>query len=231
VIWVAIDRRGRVIDARDLPDPATGIPRDWPCERLLSRCSEIDVCSGSWLRENAHVLRRLLMRPMFLPSRTRRASRRPLMQRLRNLETPRFLRFWRAAHVLAFVLPCVEPRMNWSRVWNGISKVFDPFTFSRRQGHSRRTPNVRCRWQKSLTECSLAHFERERRFGLRPNLGNRRLPERSRGPSYYRQRGYIRLSVPVCTAQLGPLAYGAQLCGKSFSCGSKAPRALCLLSE
>ena len=31
-------------------------------------------------------------------------------------------------------------------------------------------------------------------FGLRPNLGNRRLPERSRGPSYYRQRGYIRLS-------------------------------------
>jgi hypothetical protein len=58
-------------------------------------------------------------RRTFFSSRARPASRRPPMQRRRNIETSRFLRFWCAAHVLPLMQLCVEPRVIWRRVGIG----------------------------------------------------------------------------------------------------------------
>src|SRR5262249_60011362 len=82
-----------------------------------------DVSSGSWLCENADVLRRRRItfssaRCSFLLARgsplgTHRCSDAEISK------TPRFLHFWRAARDLPFVLLCVEPRVIWRRVGIG----------------------------------------------------------------------------------------------------------------
>jgi len=75
--------------------PGTAAPQ-WVCIG--------EVCIGSWLRENADVLRRRRM----AFSRVRCSF--PLARgsvlgahRCGGEETPRFLRFWCAAHVLPFI--------------------------------------------------------------------------------------------------------------------------------
>ena len=77
----------------------------------------LDFRSGSWLRENAGMLRRRRMvfssvRCSFLLVRGSPLS----AHRCGGAEiskTPRFLRFWCAGHVSPFVLLCVEQRMIW----------------------------------------------------------------------------------------------------------------------
>src|SRR5215510_10786654 len=83
----------------------------------------VSFCCGSWLCENADVLRRRRItfssaRCSFLLARgsplgTHRCSDAQISKTLR------FLHFWRAAHDLPFVLLCVEPRVIWRRVGIG----------------------------------------------------------------------------------------------------------------
>lgn len=70
--------------------------------------------------------------------RARLASRRPLVEGVRNPQTPRFMQFRRAGHVPRTILL----RTHWLRdlpvSWNRILAIFDPYTFSRSQGQIRK---------------------------------------------------------------------------------------------
>src|SRR5262245_36740403 len=108
-----------------------------------------DGSCGSWLCENADVLRRRRIvfssvRCSFLLARSSPPAARSCTG-AEISQTPWFPHFCGAAPDFRFMLLCVEPRVIWRPCWNEILTIFDPYTFSHTQGHKRASNQVELR--------------------------------------------------------------------------------------
>src|SRR5262245_40957147 len=78
-------------------------------------------------------------------------------------KTPWFPHFWCAAHVLPFVLLCVESIVILEACWNRILTIFDLYTFSHSQGQQlacrTHRPHGRRPSESRPNRCSAANGE------------------------------------------------------------------------